>query len=165
MKLVLEWQDIIGRESYEKTAEFEYSLPPMSPDGVDRDTFLFVNMHTLAYERAIKIFKMTWGQRIRDAIIEEVEKDYQLRLANTDEKHRELACTITTFQKKMNEWEEDRNVMVAKYEGMRREVADRDQTIDDQAIIIGRREHELRTTKIDAANWGHLKTLIKELIT
>jgi hypothetical protein len=158
LKLVLEWQDIIGQASVDEIRAFEDRLPPMAQDGVDRDTFLFVNMHCLSYEQAIQIFKVTYGERVFQAIEANCEDRHEKGLKEVYAKQKQLNELLMAFTDKESDWK-------LEVEKAKREVKNRDRIIDEQAAEIQRLEGFVRANNLDSTQWRQLKAIVKKLIS
>jgi hypothetical protein len=157
LKLILEWQDIIGQASIDEIRAFEDRLPPMAHDGVDRDTFLFVNMHCLSYEQAIQIFKVTYGERVFQAIEANCEDRHEKGLKEVYAKQKQLNELLMAFTDRESDWK-------LEVEKAKREVKNRDQTIDEQAETIQHLETALANARKASSNWFKLNAIVKELI-
>lgn len=171
LKLVLEWQDLIGRSSMEQITVFEEGLTEISNDGADRDTFLFVNMHALSYHLAIDIFKHTHGNRLHD--------DIELRVrAELNDFAEDLNDRETALKKEQAKVEAGQNAVLnnqklwfQQLEATQKVAAAAQRQCDDLKRKIEELGKQLETERKfaedmneAAENWNDLKNLVKELL-
>jgi hypothetical protein len=171
LKFVLEWQDIIGQATNIEVAQFEGSLPELAPDGVDRDTFLFVNMHALRYETAIYIFRQTHGARIKAVLEAEVRQELKacadgvdIGLAANKAKEAELGQMLIRFTNLADNWEREKETLQSQFERAAMHAEERGKIISEQLAHIERLKTMFNNVDADASKWHRLKELVKELM-
>jgi len=171
LKLVLEWQDLIGRSSMEQITAFEKGLTAISNDGPDRDTFLFVNMHALSYHLAIDIFKHTHGNRLHD----DIELRVRAELNNFAEDLAEQDAALKEERAKVEAGRDavlnNQKLWFQQLEATQKVASDAQRQCADLKKKNEELEKQLEAEKKfandmneAAENWDDLKNLVKELL-
>ena len=161
---MLEWQDLIGRSTVREIVDFWQSLSRRADDGVDQDTFLWANQTCLAPDMVNSLYRDTIGSKIKQQIADEMDKEYQSRLKDVDEKMREIMQGISTMNAEKQAWSDEKKRLELELRLARLEIERYEKRLKEHNVQIDALEHNLHISDEQAGKWQRLMALTKELI-
>jgi hypothetical protein len=161
---MLEWQDHIGRSNVGEIVSFWELLPARSDDGIDQDTFLWVNQSTLNPDTVNSIYRETVGKKISQDIERSCDVMFRVKLSNLEEREKQVAGFIY----KLNEWEGLKRKLQEKVNELSDKLTQEQEASQD---LVSRYEkqidcliNEKHILSENADKWYLLKSLMQDLV-